>query len=88
MCIVCQLAQCHVQSREYNILGMLYYIYQVLWSLCDAANISLEHSFFPQVSPKPFTFTPFGNGVHVCLGRELAQLEMFIFLHHFTTNYR
>jgi len=41
-----------------------------------------------QVAPKSFSYTPFGNDAHVSLGRELAQLEMFIFLHHFTTKYR
>ncbi|CAK9220876.1 unnamed protein product [Sphagnum troendelagicum] len=57
----------------------------------DAQNYpspnKFDHNRF-EVAPKPFTYTPFGNGAHVCLGRELAQLEMFIFLHHFTTKYR
>ncbi|KAJ7553832.1 hypothetical protein O6H91_06G114900 [Diphasiastrum complanatum] len=41
-----------------------------------------------KIAPKPYTYTPFGNGAHVCLGRELANLELLIFLHHFTLNYR
>jgi hypothetical protein len=54
-------------------------------SLKNGININI---MCLQVAPKPFTYTPFGNNAHVCLGRELAQLEMFIFLHHFTTKYR
>ncbi|KAL3696269.1 hypothetical protein R1sor_010345 [Riccia sorocarpa] len=38
--------------------------------------------------PKPNTFLPFGNGVHSCLGSELAKLEMNIFLHHLITKFR
>ncbi|CAI9108154.1 OLC1v1007689C1 [Oldenlandia corymbosa var. corymbosa] len=61
---------------------------------------SIHHSpqFYPQphkfdpsrfeVQPKANTYMPFGNGVHSCPGNELAKLEMLIFLHHFTTNFR
>lgn len=41
-----------------------------------------------QVSPKPNTFMPFGNGVHSCPGNELAKLNMFILIHHLVTKYR
>ncbi|XP_024521579.1 abscisic acid 8'-hydroxylase 2-like [Selaginella moellendorffii] len=41
-----------------------------------------------KVAPKPYTFTPFGNGAHVCMGRELANLELLVFVHHFTLRYR
>jgi (+)-abscisic acid 8'-hydroxylase len=40
-----------------------------------------------EVIPRPFTYTPFGNGAHVCVGKELAQLEIFVFLHHLTTKF-
>lgn len=40
-----------------------------------------------QVSPKPNTFMPFGNGTHACPGNELAKLEMLVMLHHLTTKY-
>ncbi|XP_022874869.1 abscisic acid 8'-hydroxylase 2-like isoform X1 [Olea europaea var. sylvestris] len=61
---------------------------------------TIHHSadFFPQpekfdpsrfeVTPRPHTYMPFGNGLHSCPGSELAKLEMLIFLHHFTTTYR
>ncbi|CAN4127987.1 unnamed protein product [Withania somnifera] len=41
-----------------------------------------------EVSPKPNTFMPFGNGTHSCPGNELAKLEILILVHHLTTNYR
>ncbi|XP_020582883.1 LOW QUALITY PROTEIN: abscisic acid 8'-hydroxylase 3-like [Phalaenopsis equestris] len=41
-----------------------------------------------EVSPKPNTFMPFGNGVHSCPGNEIAKLEMFAFIHHLVTQYR
>ncbi|KAL0771285.1 hypothetical protein Bca101_036436 [Brassica carinata] len=41
-----------------------------------------------KVAPKPYTFMPFGNGVHSCPGSELAKLEMLILLHHLTTSFR
>ncbi|KAG5589217.1 hypothetical protein H5410_039731 [Solanum commersonii] len=41
-----------------------------------------------EVSPKPNTFMPFGNGVHSCPGNELAKLEILILVHHLTTKYR
>ncbi|KAL6001773.1 hypothetical protein ACLOJK_041751 [Asimina triloba] len=49
------------------------------------------HKFDPtrfEVAPKPYTFMPFGNGIHSCPGNELAKLEMLVLLHHLTTKYR
>ncbi|OAP09132.1 hypothetical protein AXX17_AT2G25200 [Arabidopsis thaliana] len=40
-----------------------------------------------EVAPKPYTYMPFGNGVHSCPGSELAKLEMLILLHHLTTSF-
>ncbi|XP_058089504.1 abscisic acid 8'-hydroxylase 4-like [Magnolia sinica] len=61
-------------------------------------NIHHNPEFFPdpqkfdpsrfEVSPKPNTFVPFGNGVHACPGNELAKLEMLIFIHHLVTKFR
>ncbi|KAF9622538.1 hypothetical protein IFM89_031942 [Coptis chinensis] len=41
-----------------------------------------------QAAPKPFTFMPFGNGVHACPGNELAKLEILILIHHLVTKFR
>ncbi|KAI7729101.1 hypothetical protein M8C21_019439 [Ambrosia artemisiifolia] len=38
--------------------------------------------------PKPFTYMPFGSGMHACPGNELAKLEMLVLLHHMLTKYR
>ncbi|KAL8154073.1 hypothetical protein V2J09_011833 [Rumex salicifolius] len=61
---------------------------------------SIHHSpkFFPhpdkfdpsrfEVAPRANTYMPFGKGVHSCPGSELAKLEMFVLIHHLSTNYR
>ncbi|CAK9135311.1 unnamed protein product [Ilex paraguariensis] len=41
-----------------------------------------------EVKPKPYTFMPFGSGVHACPGNELAKLEMFTMVHHLVTKFR
>ncbi|XP_016201300.1 abscisic acid 8'-hydroxylase 3 [Arachis ipaensis] len=41
-----------------------------------------------EVSPKANTFMPFGSGIHMCPGNELAKLEILVLLHHLTTKYR
>ncbi|KAF3793892.1 Abscisic acid 8'-hydroxylase 3 [Nymphaea thermarum] len=61
-------------------------------------NIHHNPEFFPdpqkfdpsrfEVTPKPNTFMPFGNGVHSCPGSELAKLEMLVLVHHLVTKYR
>ncbi|GMP44016.1 hypothetical protein CsSME_00013266 [Camellia sinensis var. sinensis] len=40
------------------------------------------------IVPKPYTFMPFGSGVHACPGNELAKLEMLILTHHLVTKFR
>ncbi|KAL3682265.1 hypothetical protein R1sor_000287 [Riccia sorocarpa] len=37
--------------------------------------------------PPPFTYLPFGGGVHLCLGYEFARMEMLIFIHHLVRNF-
>ncbi|MED6142919.1 hypothetical protein PIB30_002211 [Stylosanthes scabra] len=41
-----------------------------------------------EVAPKANTFMPFGSGIHMCPGNELAKLEILVLLHHLTTKYR
>ncbi|KAI3712251.1 hypothetical protein L1987_70802 [Smallanthus sonchifolius] len=37
--------------------------------------------------PKPYTYMPFGSGIHACPGNELAKLEMLVLLHHMLSKY-
>ncbi|KAL7224483.1 hypothetical protein ACSBR1_025859 [Camellia fascicularis] len=37
---------------------------------------------YPTVVPKPYTFMPFGSGVHDCPRNELANLEICILILH------
>lgn len=57
----------------------------------------MNSTYFPQaqefdpsrfrVQPKLFSFTPFGSGPHVCMGRELVHLQLLVFLHHLVLKY-
>ncbi|KAI4318738.1 hypothetical protein MLD38_032408 [Melastoma candidum] len=46
-----------------------------------------RRSFFMAFTPRPGTFLPFGGGGRLCPGKDLAKLEIAIFLHHFLLNY-
>ncbi|KAM1362307.1 hypothetical protein PS1_027670 [Malus domestica] len=49
------------------------------------------HKFNPsrfELGVKPNTFMPFGNGLHICPGNEVAKLEMLIFIHHLVNKFR
>lgn len=41
-----------------------------------------------EVEPKPYTYMPFGSGVHSCPGNELAKVEMLIITHHLVSKFR
>lgn len=41
-----------------------------------------------EVTPKPYTFMPFGSGAHACPGNELAKLELLTLIHHVVTKFR
>ncbi|KAI3439716.1 uncharacterized protein J3R85_004567 [Psidium guajava] len=41
-----------------------------------------------EAAPKPYTFMPFGSGVHACPGNELAKLELLTLIHHVVTEFR
>ncbi|KAG6516368.1 ent-kaurenoic acid oxidase 1-like [Zingiber officinale] len=38
--------------------------------------------------PKAGTFLPFGGGSRLCPGRDLARIEILVFLHHFLLDYQ
>ncbi|GAA0143712.1 oxygenase [Lithospermum erythrorhizon] len=45
-------------------------------------------SRWDDMTPKAFTFMPFGGGSRLCPGNDLAKLEISIFLHYFLLNYK
>ncbi|KAH7300760.1 hypothetical protein KP509_24G078200 [Ceratopteris richardii] len=61
------------------------------------AAYHMDPKYFPQpqefdssrfrVHPKLFSFTPFGSGPHVCMGRELLHLQLLVFIHHLVLKY-
>ncbi|KAF2322005.1 hypothetical protein GH714_005474 [Hevea brasiliensis] len=62
-------------------------------------SVHLDHEIYPNPkefnpsrwdnhAPKAGTFLPFGTGSRLCPGKDLAKLEISIFLHHFLLNYK
>lgn len=41
-----------------------------------------DPSRFEGIGPAPYTFVPFGAGPRMCAGKELARIEMLVFLHN------
>ncbi|XP_030517911.1 beta-amyrin 28-monooxygenase-like [Rhodamnia argentea] len=45
-------------------------------------------SFARSTSPSPCVFVPFSGGPRMCLGKDYAQLQILILLHHLVNNFR
>ncbi|KAI3884179.1 hypothetical protein MKX03_013092 [Papaver bracteatum] len=43
---------------------------------------------FEGKGPAPYTYIPFGGGPHLCPGKELAKLQILVFMYHVVTKYR
>ncbi|XP_022777066.1 beta-amyrin 11-oxidase-like [Durio zibethinus] len=58
----------------------------------DPENYEHPKDFLPSRwdnnKSKPGAFIPFGGGVRICPGSELAKLQIFIFFHYFLLNYK
>ncbi|CAK9238653.1 unnamed protein product [Sphagnum troendelagicum] len=46
-----------------------------------------DPSHFGGTGPQRFTYLPFGGGLRICPGSEVARIEMVVFLHHLVLNY-
>ncbi|KAI3884177.1 hypothetical protein MKX03_013090 [Papaver bracteatum] len=43
---------------------------------------------FEGKGPAPYTYIPFGGGPHLCPGKELAKLQILVFMYHVVTKYK
>ncbi|KAI3688339.1 hypothetical protein L1987_82051 [Smallanthus sonchifolius] len=70
--------------------------WKIIWS---AAMTHKEENNFPDVNkfdpsrfegtgPTPFTYVPFGGGPRMCLGKELARVQVLVFLHNIVTKFK
>ncbi|XP_071726469.1 beta-amyrin 28-monooxygenase-like [Rutidosis leptorrhynchoides] len=58
----------------------------------DEANFpnatKFDPSRFEGAGPTPFTFVPFGGGPRMCLGKELARVQILVFIHNIVTTFK
>lgn len=47
-----------------------------------------DPSRFEGAGPTPFTYVPFGGGPRMCLGKELARVQILVFLHNIVTKFK
>ncbi|KAK9079012.1 hypothetical protein SSX86_000681 [Deinandra increscens subsp. villosa] len=70
--------------------------WKIIWS---AAATHKEEDNYPNVTrfdpsrfegtgPSPFTYVPFGGGPRMCLGKELARVQILVFLHNIVTKFK
>ncbi|KAF5797381.1 putative cytochrome P450 [Helianthus annuus] len=70
--------------------------WKIMWS---APTTQKEEDNFPNVTkfdpsrfegtgPTPFTYIPFGGGPRMCLGKEVARVQILVFLHNIVTKFK
>ncbi|KAJ0795265.1 putative cytochrome P450 [Helianthus annuus] len=70
--------------------------WKIMWS---APMTQKEEDNFPNVTkfdpsrfegtgPTPFTYIPFGGGLRMCLGKEVASVQILVFLHNIVTKFK
>ncbi|KAJ0730255.1 putative cytochrome P450 [Helianthus annuus] len=70
--------------------------WKIIWS---AVMTHKEEDNFPNVTkfdpsrfqgtgPTPFAYVPFGGGPRMCLGKELARVQILVFLHNIVTKFK
>ncbi|KAJ0818470.1 putative cytochrome P450 [Helianthus annuus] len=70
--------------------------WKIMWS---APMTQKEEDNFPNVTkfdpsrfegtgPTPFTYIPFGGGPRMCLGKEVARVQILVFLHNIVTKFK
>ncbi|KAI3913454.1 hypothetical protein MKW98_003933, partial [Papaver atlanticum] len=43
---------------------------------------------FEGKGPAPYTYVPFGGGPHICPGKDLAKLQVLVFMYHVVRKYK